>query len=151
MRGVVDYGSIYFEECVRLYLSVFNSDPINETWTLESVRKRLNEIISNPGFLGLLFLDDRVIGLALGYSEQSLNGRVFYLKELCISKEKQHMGVGSRLISSLESRSQDLGITQIRLLTWGQGQTFDFYVKNGYSTDDRLILMSKELEEAPEE
>ena len=44
--------------CARILVGAFAGEPWHETWTKEAAARRLSEIRSTPGFLGLVALDE---------------------------------------------------------------------------------------------
>lgn len=134
------------EQCIELYISVFNSDPWNETWTYTSAKERLTDLLDTPKFLGfLLYEKDNLIGFIAGNSKKSYAGLTFYLAELCINNRIQGKGYGTKLLLSLEEELQKRDIQNIYLLTANGGAAETFYLKNGYETNENRIVMRKNL------
>jgi aminoglycoside 6'-N-acetyltransferase I len=40
------------EPCIELNINVFNRDPWNETWTYQTAKERLTDLLHTPKFLG---------------------------------------------------------------------------------------------------
>lgn len=134
------------EQCIELYISVFNSDPWNETWTYTSAKERLTDLLDTPKFLGfLLYEKDNLIGFIAGNSKKSYAGLTFYLAELCINNRIQGKGYGTKLLLSLEEELQKRDIQNLYLLTANGGAAETFYLKNGYETNENRIVMRKNL------
>jgi aminoglycoside 6'-N-acetyltransferase I len=110
------------EQCTDLYINVFNSEPWNETWTYQSAKERLTDLILTPKFQGfLLYENDDLIGFIAGNSKQSYTGLTFYLAELCINNQIQGKGYGSKLLRYLEDELRKREIQSIYLLTANGG------------------------------
>jgi aminoglycoside 6'-N-acetyltransferase I len=136
------------DACVRLYVSVFNSEPWNDRWTSESARARLADTFGIPGFLGLAAVDDDggdVLGMILGHSEQWFDGRQFSLKEMWVRAELQGTGVGSALLRHLEKPLRTMSVGNVYLVTLTESAAEAFYAKHGYATSSRMGLMAHRL------
>ena len=42
----------HLEQCIELYMKVFNRDPWNESWTYETAKERLTDLLYTPKFTG---------------------------------------------------------------------------------------------------
>ena len=92
----------HLEECAHLLVSAFNSEPWNESWTLETAKEELRWTLDVPGYEGFVSRGERISGFATGYREQDDGRRVFYLRLLCVEPKIQGQGVGRRLVRHLE-------------------------------------------------
>ncbi|SNS34256.1 Acetyltransferase (GNAT) domain-containing protein [Anaerovirgula multivorans] len=134
------------EQCIELYIKVFNSEPWNETWTHETAKERLTDLLHTPRFLGFLFYDnDNLIGFIAGNSKKSYMGLTFYLAELCINNQIQGKGYGSKLLLCLEDELKKRDIHSLYLLTSNGGLAKAFYLKNNYVINENRIVMKKNL------
>jgi aminoglycoside 6'-N-acetyltransferase I len=84
---------------VDLYTSVFNDEPWKEEWSRKTARRRLDELVSMPGFIGYTLVrgtDSRVeiTGVLMDYTRTWSSGSVFVLGELYIEAEQQGEGRG---------------------------------------------------------
>lgn len=136
----------YLEQCIELYIDVFNSEPWNETWTYQSASERLTDLINTPKFLGfLLFDNDNLIGFIAGNSKKTYSGLTFYLAELCINNQTQGKGYGSKLLHYLEDELKQRNIQSLYLLTATGGLAEAFYLKNQYIINDSRVVIKKNL------
>ena len=118
------------EQCIELYINVFNSEPWNETWTYSTAQERLTDLKHTPKFLGFLLYDnDNLIGFIAGNSKKSYSGLTFYLAELCINNKIQGKGHGSKLLLCLEDELKKRDIESLYLLTANGGLAESFYQK----------------------
>lgn len=94
-------------------------------------------------------LDDRVVGAARGVAA----GGVGELKQLLVTKDQIHAGIGSKLLAEFEARCRALGCHKLRLET-ADYQARPFYERHGFVvgatlTDDRFhrswFVMEKRL------
>ncbi len=134
------------DQCIELYINVFNSEPWNEPWTYQSAKERLTDLIHTPKFLGfLLFENDNLIGFIAGNSKKSYSGLTFYLAELCINSQIQGKGYGSKLLLYLEDELKQRKIQSLYLLTANGGLAETFYLKNNYEINVDRIVIKKDL------
>ncbi|MCM3213176.1 GNAT family N-acetyltransferase [Niallia taxi] len=146
MEKVVPITVDAIDQCIELYISVFNSEPWNETWTYPAAKERLTDLLHTPKFLGfLLYEKDNLIGFIAGNSKKSYAGLTFYLAELCINNRIQGKGFGTKLLLSLEEELQRRDIQSLYLLTANGGAAETFYLKNGYETNGNRLVMRKSL------
>jgi aminoglycoside 6'-N-acetyltransferase I len=134
----------HLDECARLFVSTFNAEPWNQSWTLETAQKKLAWTLRVPGFLGWVSLDDRIVAFAAGYRQQEDEGEVFYLAILCVGPKAQGTGVGSRLTDHLEEQLANGGVNKVYLITHKGTPAESFYRKRGYKVSDEDIMMTHE-------
>ena len=148
MKYVVNRLSLEnINECTKLYIDIFNGEPWNDGWQEVDAKERLTELFNHQRFLGIgIYNNTELIGFSLGYIERWLHSDHFYLNEMCIKETFQSKGIGSMLISALEECCIENNISHIYLITARDGQAEAFYKKNGYSINDKMIVMSKKLE-----
>ena len=146
LRKIVPITVDNLEQCMELYISVFNSEPWNETWTHQSAKERLTDLLQTPKFLGfLLYEKGDLIGFIAGNSKKSYAGLTFYLAELCINNQIQGKGYGTKLLLSLENELKKRDIQSLYLLTANGGAAQAFYLKNGYEINEYRIVIKKNL------
>lgn len=133
----------HLARAAALYVSVFNAEPYSDRWTVASARTRLSEMLSTPGFIGLVHLDEAgsVNGLLVGCVRQWYDGRVYELHEMCVAPDDQRKGIGSRLMRNLENRLKEEGVVLSYLMTRKGGPGEIFYSKKGYQINQRSIVM----------
>lgn len=86
-----------FEEIKRLFVSVFTKEPWLDDWSDENkLDKYIKDLTLQANSLSLgLYLDDELIGIALGRVVTFYDGVQYQIDELCIKSEKQNSGYGS--------------------------------------------------------
>ena len=131
--------------CSQLSVTVFNCEPWNEAWTLETAQTRLSHIFNSPGFVGLGYQNPDLIGLVLGNWEPWEEHRIFFLREICIHPKYQHRGIGSQLIDQLNDDLSHLNVRRIYLITQNQTPAEAFYLRNEFSHSAKMLLMTKTL------
>ena len=134
------------EQCIDLYIAVFNSEPWNESWTYGNAKERLSDLLNTPKFFGLqLYCQNELIGFIAGNSKKSYQGLTYYLAELCVRSEIQGKGYGSRLLHLLENELLKRNIKSLYLLTANKGAAKYFYKTNNYQVNENRIVMNKDL------
>lgn len=146
MKNITSIKSEHLIKCSELFIKVFNNKPWNDKWALETASKRLNDIFIAPNFEGVIYIEDAEIkGAIFGNCEQYYDGIHYNLKELFISNELQGKGIGRKLISELEDRLKEVGVTTIILITSKGNGTNNFYLKNNFSEFSEMVIMEKEI------
>lgn len=134
------------DPCAQLFVMTFSNPPWNENWPAEVARKRLADCAASPGFLGLLAGDaDGVHGFAFGNVQHYGTERHYYLLELCVRTDRQREGIGGRLLTALRERMEADGIARIYTLTARDTPAQEFYLKQGYYTSPRMVMMARRL------
>ncbi|MCK1985729.1 MULTISPECIES: GNAT family N-acetyltransferase [Peribacillus] len=146
MTEMIPLTSENLEQCIELYMNVFNREPWNENWTYETAKERLSDLLHTPKFLGFLFqVDHHAVGFVAGNSKVSYQGLTYYLAELCVNNEMQGKGHGSKMLQSLEDELQKREIESLYLLTANDGLAEAFYLKNDYVVNEDRVVMKKNL------
>lgn len=146
MTEMLPLTSENLEQCIELYMNVFNREPWNESWTYETAKERLSDLLHTPKFLGFLFkIDHNAVGFVVGNSKVSYQGLTFYLAELCVNNEMQGKGHGSKMLQSLEDELQKREIKSLYFLTDNDGLAEAFYLKNDYVVNEDRVVMKKNL------
>ncbi|MDL4839469.1 GNAT family N-acetyltransferase [Aquibacillus rhizosphaerae] len=134
------------EQCIELYMQVFNSEPWKETWSFEVAKERLLDLINTPKFLGFsLYIEDNLIGFIAGNNKKSYQESTYYLAELCISNQVQGKGYGTKLLKLLELELKSRNTKSLYLITSIGGVAEAFYKKNGYQINDNRLILKKNL------
>lgn len=133
------------EECTNVFVHVFNQAPWNDEWTTVKAFQYLNDFVNTPGFLGIVAEDgEEIIGFVFGVRKRWWSGDEFFVHELCVSTEKQHMGIGTSLLKYLEAQLELIGVKNIVCLTDRGTPAELFYEKNGFAVIDRIIFLHKD-------
>ena len=133
------------DKYARLYADVFNGEPWNDSWTAETARKRITDMMKTETFLGFALYDgEDVIGLIWGQREQFFNGVHFQIQEFCVLSERQSKGCGTMLLERLEAQLREENVVNIFLLTSHGERTEGFYQRKGFATSSDMILMTND-------
>ncbi|WBW95291.1 GNAT family N-acetyltransferase [Oceanirhabdus sp. W0125-5] len=146
MSNIISIKNEHISKCSELYMRVFNAEPWNDKWTLDTAYKRLNDIYIAPNFEGTLYMEDGEIkGAIFGNYEQFFDGIHYNLREMFIDNELQGKGIGSKLLNQLEEHLRTIGVTTIILFTSKGNKTSKFYLKNNFSEWDSMAMMGKDI------
>lgn len=130
-------------EYAELFVSVFNSEPWNDSWTKETALIRIENMMRTNTFIGkAIYFEDNLKGIIWGQKEQYYNGMHFQIQEFCVKTAEQNKGYGSALLQALENELSEIGIVNIYLITSKGEKTEDYYSRRGFVTSDQMILMT---------
>lgn len=134
------------ELVAELYVKTFNSEPWNDSWTIETATKRLTQMMDAQAAYGIMAYEDEMIcGMILGSEEQYYNGPMFNIKEFCVRNDIRNSGFGTKIFKEFEKRLKEKGICSLTLNTVAGHKTEGFYHKMGMSTFSDMIVMGKEI------
>lgn len=130
-------------EYAELFVSVFNSEPWNDSWTKETALIKIENMMRTNTFIGkAIYFEDNLKGIIWGQKEQYYNGMHFQIQEFCVKTAEQNKGYGSALLQALENELSEIGIVNIYLITSKGEKTEDYYSRRGFVTSDQMILMT---------
>lgn len=138
----IDYIIRYGE----IYAAAFSGKPWNDPWKPEDARVHIMELLENKTSYGLEYVEDgKIVGILIGTSTLFHYGRTFEISDLAVDPSYQGRGIGSKLLKRCIEDMKTRGITGIHLITGGHGFLPDFYEKQGFKREDKVILMGMEL------
>lgn len=130
------------QEYAILFRDVFNGEPWNDKWNLESASKRITTMLDTTTFFGMeMNVEDQLVGIIWGQEEQWYDGLHFQIQEFCISSLHQGKGIGTRLLNVFVEELKKKRIEHIYLQTSKGELTEGFYKKRGFSTISDMVLM----------
>lgn len=136
----------HIPQLAKMYVDAFNAPPWNDRWTVETVTKRLLQMVHCDGFYGLLsYENDKVCGMILGNHEVFYDCIHFNIKEFCVCSKIRGTGIGSTLLKEFEKRLLERGIDEIYLITSRTEQTEIFYQRKGYRSCNDMVRMDKKI------
>jgi len=145
----MDYEEItlqYLEELATLYVETFNAEPWNDEWTIDTAKKRLQQIINTEDSYGLCICQNNLMcGAILGNMEQYYNGIMFNIKEFWIKNGMRGNGIGTRLFQEFENRLKGKSVNEIILFTSKGDFTEHFYHKQNMKSNSDMVFMTKQL------
>ncbi|MCL2225217.1 MAG: GNAT family N-acetyltransferase [Defluviitaleaceae bacterium] len=134
MSELIMYRDSDLEECVKIYEGAFTTPPLcYDFLTKEKVERYLRDLARTPEFIGYTYwVDGEMIAFCFGTLDNYFQGKVFEITELAVKPHLQRSGVGSQMMSLLESRLAMYHVSAVSLHTSRELPAFGFYMKNGY-------------------
>lgn len=140
---ISDMELCHITEYAELFVSVFNSEPWNDSWTKETALIRIENMMRTNTFIGkAIYFENDLKGIIWGQKEQYYNGMHFQIQEFCVKTAEQNKGYGNSLLQALENELSEIGIVSIYLITSKGEKTEGYYGKRGFVTSDYMILMT---------
>ena len=140
---ITDMELSHVAEYADLFVSVFNAEPWNDSWTKETAQIRIENMMKTGTFIGKgLYTDNDLKGIIWGQKEQYYNGTHFQIQEFCVKTSEQNKGYGNTLLKALEKTLSEIGVKNIYLITSKGEKTEGYYAKRGFSTSGNTILMT---------
>lgn len=138
------YSSHDFEQCIHLFIEVFNNEPWNDKWSRVKAESYLHDYIHTPGFKGVIAEEHEVIhGFIFGVSKRWWSADEFFINEMCVKSSQQRSGIGTSMLNYLAEELKSEGIENMTLLTNRDIPAEQFYKKNGFEEIERIIFLSK--------
>ncbi|GGP08105.1 GNAT family N-acetyltransferase [Oceanobacillus neutriphilus] len=132
--------------CSKLFLTVFNEEPWNDEWTLETAQQYLSNFYQTPGFLGVSAVENNeIVGFIFGVRRVWWSGDEFFINEMCVDTNQQNKGVGKSLMDYLKKVIGSNGVATISLLTDRGIPAEEFYKRNGFKEIERLVFLSSDV------
>lgn len=136
------------EACAALFAQVFSSAPWNEPWHADGALARLEHFFESPGAVGVVALgEDRALdGFLLGNLEPYVEGKLFYLREMCVATHRQGQGIGSQLYHALARELASSGDVRAVYLATGRAiPAAGFYQGLGFRCSESMAFYAKGL------
>ena len=141
---ITDMELSHIAEYAELFVSVFNAEPWNDSWTKETAQIRIENMMKTDTFIGkALYAGNDLKGLIWGQKKQHYNGTHFHIEEFCVKTPEQNKGFGSKLLKALEEALSEIGVSNIYLITSKGDKTEGYYSKRGFVSSDNMVLMTK--------
>lgn len=135
LNNLSDYSS--------LFVSVFNSEPWNDSWTEETASLRIENMMNTNTFVGKsLYCGNELKGFIYGQKEYYFNGIHFQIQEFCVKSDEQKKGYGKALLQALRDELDTLGVVNVYLITSRGESTEGYYQRRGFVTSEHMILMT---------
>ena len=135
------------DKCAKLFKEVFSDYPWYDEWvSIEQAKNYLRELIENPVFEGFVVYEGfEVVAVCLGRRKSWWIGKEFFIDEFFVSNEKQGNGVGTKLMNYVKYSLIKEDYARLILLTNKGIPAEEFYVKNGFYTNENRINMINEF------
>ena len=131
-ESIVAWNHDLLAPAAEVFVDVFNAEPWNDRWTIDTATRRLSDLRSVPGFEGAaLLVDGTLTAFAGGYRQRWWDGSDhFYIAEMAVRRTDQRSGYGTRLLSTFLDGLA--GVTQDYLLTVTDAPAALFYRRAGF-------------------
>lgn len=136
----------HLERYGAIYAAAFSGEPWNDPWEPHNAMIHVGELLDSKQAYGLEYVvHNEVAGFILGTSMLFHYGRTFEINDLAVAPEYQRQGIAGRLLTHCLDDMKEQGIVGVHLITAGEGSLPRFYEDYGFSKENRVILMGKEL------
>ena len=130
--------------CAEVYVSAYGAEPWNEVYEKSEVEKYISDYLgSKTKFCFAAAQNERIIGVALCIVVPSIDAPFLRIEDFCISAEEQGRGLGTEFIKLIAEEAKKLGCDSILLGTQKNYPSYKFYIKNGFSEVDSVLLFKK--------
>lgn len=132
---------------VPLYIDYYNNHE-DACWTERTAKKRIQQVLKMDDSYSLIMkeADGEVCGFVMGYFKQYDDILGYTLEEIVISYNYQNKGLGSILLSTLETRVKEAGASCIELQAVKDEMHERYYGKAGYSDAKNFVMKVKWFE-----
>jgi len=149
--SIVQYTPDQRDICVELFQRVYSSPPFEFDWLdRDKALKYFTDLEGTPGFFSFILSDGAsIVGACMGQKEENFQNGGYKINEFFIEPEHQHIGLGSYFINELENHLRELGLKVIYLFTQRGMNSFDFYQKNDFISNDETVHMIRVIQQQP--
>jgi len=134
------------DKCVSVYLKAYNCPPWNYNWTFEKAREYLLEYLGCKQFVGFaLYDEDKVAGAVFAHTKTWWTSPQLMIDEFFVSREKQRMGYGKKLLAHCDEYASGQQIGTVVLMTNKYMPSYRFYDKEGYTAAEQYVFMFKQI------
>ena len=132
------------DSVLPLYIDYYNNRE-GGCWTEETAKKRIRQVLNMDDSYSLLMKDEKgeVCGFAMGYFKQYDDIVGYTLEEIVIAYQHQNKGLGSYLLSELETRVKEAGASCVELQAVKDEMHERYYGKSGYHDAGNFVLKVK--------
>ena len=131
--------------CAEVYISAYGTEPWNEKYDKESAEKYISYYLGSKTKQCFAAEEKgKIIGIALCIVVPAIDMPFLRVEDFCISAEEQGKGFGTEFIKLVFEKAKELGCDSVLLGTQKDFPSHRFYLKNGFSEVDSVLLF-KEL------
>lgn len=136
-----------FDASVDFFYNIFSNPPWGFKWmTRECACEYFNDILNTPKTMAYSYFNgSELCGVCFGSVSYCSPIPIYEIKEIFIKKEYHNKGLGSKMLTEIETDLKKNGIPAIRLFTMRTISAFEFYIKNGYEETADAVTLSKIL------
>lgn len=129
---------------IPLYIDYYNNCE-GGCWTEVTAKRRIQQVLKMEGSYSLIMknANNEVCGFVMGYYKQYDDIIGYTLEEILISHTYQNQGLGSVLLSELESRVKAAGASCVELQAVKDEMHERYYGKAGYCNARNFVMKVK--------
>ena len=132
--------------CAEILCSVYNNELWQCRWTKEVATEYLTDFFNMQKFVGYVLEEDGAIfGGLFAHEKVWWNNSELFIDEMFILPQLQRSGKGSMLINAAEEYVTKRGLAGLTLSTNKYAPAPLFYRKNGFSDNEFIMFMYKEM------
>ena len=133
-------------ELADVFRIVFNAEPWNDNWTIQTAFNRISIQLSNKNCIGWKAIEkNKILGFVIGYITGLPNGKGFFVEDLCVLPDEQKRGIGKDLIETMEKSIMKIDIKTVITTTAKGLSAYEFYIKNGFIDNHTTVGLYKRL------
>ncbi len=130
--------------CAEVYISAYKAEPWNEVYEKSEVEKYILDYLgSKTKFCFAAEENEKIIGIAFCMVVPCIGAPFLRIEDICISAKEQGKGLGSEFIKLVAEEAKKLGCDSILLGTQKNYPSHKFYIKNGFSEVDSVLLFKE--------
>lgn len=147
MEQFVILDESYLLQMTELFYSVFKEEPWNDDWSdREMLEQYVKEVSGGYHALNYgILINGRLAALSMGELRHWWEGVNYNINELCVARDLQSKGLGTRFLKMIEADVRKKGAAGIFLQTETDRPSFDFYRKRGYKNLTTHVSMFKSV------
>ena len=131
--------------CAEVYISAYGAEPWNEKYDKPSVERYISDYLGSATKQCFAAEENgKIIGIALGIIVPSIDSPFLRIEDFCVSAEAQGRGYGKEIFRMISEKAKESGCDSVLLATLRDFPSHKFYLKNGFSEVDSVLLY-KEL------
>ena len=124
------------------FVATYNGDPWNDSWTVESAARYLEEFRAMPRSTTLVAVAaDGVVGAVYFHARTWQDTSEIFIDEFFIFPESQRQGIGRALMAAVRERATAEGMAALTLITDRDMPAFDFYAGLGFREGSTHVFM----------
>lgn len=128
---------------VPFYVDYYNRSE-GGCWTPEKAERRIRQVFSVDGSYSLLMEEDgEAVGFLMGYFKPYDDLTSFTVEEILIRGDRQHRGLGKRLLAEAETHARAHGAAGIELIAVNDEGHRTFYGNAGFHAAKNHLPMVK--------
>jgi GNAT superfamily N-acetyltransferase len=138
------------ESVLTGFVSTYNSEPWNDTWSRETAAQYLGEFRAMPRSTTLVaIVGERRVGAAYFHARTWQDASEIFIDELFVFPSAQRQGVGRALMAAIRDGAVGVGAEALTLLTDRNVPAFEFYTGVGFRAGRTQVFMIGRVRSRP--